>query len=532
MVRHNVHSLSRLGLCLSLVLLACVLLLPLTAMVVYFPPWSAEAGVFDAYLWQVVRFTLWQALLSTILSILLALLAARALARRPAFVGRRLLLTLFGLPVVLPSIVAVFAIVTVFGYQGWMNKGLALLGLARWEGLYGLDGILLGHVFFNLPLAIRLLLPLWERIPIEHWRLSAQLDLSGGGCFRLIEWPVLRSALPGIAGLIFLLCATSFAVIFALGGGPQATTLPVAIYESVHFDVDLAQAAMLSLLQLILCVLLLLLLPYTDTASPDEPARWGAFVRRDAANWSAIILDTSVLIFVALFVALPVLALFVEGVSASWNTMLRQPVLWEAVVTSLSVAWGSALFAAVIGLPLSMALAQRHRRTDRWLRLSGQLGLALPPVVLGTGWFLLLHGQIGRAGPLLIVIVNGMMAVPYVLRLMVPSWRSIERQYGALSAQLGLRGWAYWRAVLWPLSRSAMAPALALSMCLGLGDLGVVALFGNQTLMTLPMLLYEQLSSYQTQDAAVTALIMTLLVALLFWGIDRTLGTSRFRKEP
>lgn len=523
---------SRASLGVSLGLLGGVLLLPLVAMLVYFPPWSAEVGLLDAYLWQVVRFTLWQALLSTVLSIVPALLSARALARRPSFAGRRLLLTLFGLPVVLPSIVAVFGIVTVFGYQGWMNKGRVLLGMTPWEGLYGLSGILLGHVFFNLPLSIRLLLPLWERIPLEHWRLAAQLNLSGWGCFRLIEWPVLRAALPGIMGLIFLLCATSFAVIFALGGGPQATTLPVAIYESVHFDIDLAQAAMLSLLQLTLCVLLLLVLPHTDITSPGEQARWGMFARRDAALFSAKVLDAAILLGVTLFVALPVLALLIEGLLASWGTMLRQPILWKAVIMSLSVALGSALFAAIVGLPLSMALARRYHHADRWLRLSGQLGLALPPVVLGTGWFLLLQGQIGDMGPLLMVLVNGVMAVPYVLRLMVPSWRSIERQYGALSAQLGLRGWPYWRAVLWPLSRSAMAPALALSMCLGLGDLGVVALFGNQTLMTLPMLLYGQLSSYQTQDAAVTAFIMMLLVALLFWGIDRILGTSRSRKEP
>lgn len=517
---------------LSLTLLGSVLLLPLAALVVNFPPWSLTHNPFDGYLMQVLRFTVWQAALSTLLSLVPGLLAARALARRPRFVGRRWLLALFGLPVVLPSIVAVFGIVSVFGYQGWINQGLAWLGAPRWDRLYGLNGILLGHVFFNLPLTIRLLLPLWERIPVEHWRLAAQLNLSGWGCFRLIEWPVVRSALTGIMGLIFLLCATSFSVIFALGGGPKATTLPVAIYESLRFDIDFAQAALLSLLQLAACIVLLCVLPSREISAPAIASRWGDHFRRDAARLGARALDGIILSLVTLFVGLPIVALVIEGTRAPWALLLFRPTFWAATATSLTVALGSAVCACLMALPLGYALSTRADGADRWLRLSGQVGLALPPIVLGAGWFLLLQGRIGQVGPLLMVLVNGVMAVPYVLRLIVPSWRSVARQYGPLSAQLGVSGWAYWRVVLWPLSRGALAPALALSMCLGLGELGVVALFGNQVLMTLPMLLYEQLSSYQTQDAAVTALVMTVLVALIFGIVDRTLGTASTRKEP
>ena len=56
--------------------------------------------------------------------------------------GRSWLLKLVGLPLVVPSIVAVFGIVAVYGRSGWINDLASFLGAPRWQGLYGLSGIL------------------------------------------------------------------------------------------------------------------------------------------------------------------------------------------------------------------------------------------------------------------------------------------------------------------------------------------------------------------------------------------------------
>ncbi|MCK4868530.1 MAG: thiamine/thiamine pyrophosphate ABC transporter permease ThiP, partial [Alphaproteobacteria bacterium] len=85
-------------------------------------------GLWDDYLWRVVRFTLWQAGLSTVLSIGLAIPVARAIARRRVFPGRGPLLRLFALPLALPALVVVLGIVDVWGRHGWAAVGLTLLG--------------------------------------------------------------------------------------------------------------------------------------------------------------------------------------------------------------------------------------------------------------------------------------------------------------------------------------------------------------------------------------------------------------------
>ena len=133
-----------------------------------------------------------------------------------------------GAPFILPTIVAVLGLVAVFGRSGVANVVLRALGLPE-VSPFGAHGVIMAHVFFNLPLAVRLVLQGWLSIPAERFRLAASLGMGAGAVQRALEWPMLRSVLPGAWLLIFALCLTSFAVALALGGGPGATTVELAI---------------------------------------------------------------------------------------------------------------------------------------------------------------------------------------------------------------------------------------------------------------------------------------------------------------
>lgn len=486
---------------------------------------SVGAGAaFDSYIWRVVRFTLLQATLSTLLSVGLAIPLARALARHPAFPARTWLLRLFAVPLGLPAIVAALGLIEIWGRQGMLNALLISFGLSEPVSIYGLAGILLAHVFFNLPLATRLLLAAIEGAPAEYWRNAAQLGLPARRIFALVEWSAMRRVLPGVAGLVFMLCATSFTLVLLLGGGPAATTIEVAIYQALRFDFDPPRAVLLALLQIGLTGLILAVLARLPGA--EEGMTAGGAVRRfDAVGRLGRTLDFGAILIGGLFIAAPMLAVLVAGLGADLARLLGEATVHRAFMTSLAIAAAAALLSVSAALAVTyarhaLAPVSGHSILARSLRtlLAGASSMILlvPPIVLGAGWFVLLRGRVDlfAMAPAIVIVINAFMALPFAMRVVEPAHAAHAARTDRLARSLGIGGWAKLRIVDLPALRPALATALAFAMALSLGDLGAIALFGSQDVITLPYLLYQRMGSYRTEDAAGLALLLAVLCML------------------
>lgn len=482
----------------------------------------------DAYLWHVIRFTFWQALLSALFSVLPAILLAGALFRR-RFPGRQILLRLCAMTLVLPVLVAVFGILSVYGRQGWLAQICQWLGVDYTFSPYGLKGILLAHVFFNLPLAARLLLQALENIATEQRQLAAQLGMSAWQQFRFVEWPALRRQILPAAALIFMLCFASFATVLSLGGGPQATTIELAIYQALSYDYDLTRAASLALIQLVCCLGLVMLSQQLSRALPvghTHAQKWydpnDSLLRRSA--------DALLIVLALLLMLPPLLAVVADGANRAVISVLEQPALWHALWTSLRIAAGSGLLCVLLTLLLLWSSRElRLRHNNGWAQaidISGMLILAMPGIVLATGFFLLLSDTIGlpQSPWSLVIMTNALMAVPYAMKVLDNPMRDVAERYNLLCLSLDMRGWRRLRWVEFSALKRPLTQALAFSCVLSLGDFGVIALFGNENFRTLPFYLYQQIGSYRSQDGAVTALLLLLLCFLLFTLIERLPG--------
>jgi thiamine transport system permease protein len=468
--------------------------------------------------WAAVRFTLLQAALSAVLSVLLAVPLARALARR-RFRGRTALLALLGAPFILPTIVAVLGLLAVFGRAGLVSQGLALLGLPPVQ-VYGLHGIVLAHVFFNLPLATRLILQGWLEVPAERFRLAASLGLGAPEINRLIERPILRATLPGAFLVVFLVCTTSFAVALALGGGPGATTVELAIYQAFAFDFDLDRAARLALVQFAIAAL--------AAAAAFRLARLAALgggLDRPVERWDAQspalrAQDAAFIGAAALFLVLPLAMIALRGAPA---VLSLPPVVWQAALRSLAVALASALLATGAALAIAIAAARLAPRPAALVEGAGYAALAVSPLVIGTGLFILLFpvaSPFALALPIT-ALVNALMSLPFLLRALVPAVAETEARFGLLADSLGLRGRDRLRLLLLPRLRRPLGFSLGLSAALSMGDLGVVALFATPGGGTLPLELYRLMGAYRMDDAAGAALLLLALSLGLFWLFDR-----------
>lgn len=520
----------------SLAAVAVFVAAPVAALLTTAPA-SSQSALLDGYTASLVRFTLLQAGLSTLLSILLAMPVALALARQPSFPLRIWIVRLMAVPMGLPVLIGALGLIGIFGRQGLFNQLLAGLGVEQPVSIYGLSGILTAHVFFNLPLACRLMLAGLERLPGECWRLSASLGMRPLSIFRFIEGPALARVIPGAAGLIFMLCATSFTLVLVLGGGPAATTLEVAIYQSLRFDFNPARAVALSLLQIGITAIVLItisLLPPADVSGTGE----GRVTRRfDGRALLARFQDSGVILAATLFLILPLGSTVVSGLKADLLRLVTMPAFRQAALTSLAMAISAGLLAILVSLGIIAARAAiaDMKRPPRGLKafsgaLSGlsSLVLLVPPVVLGTGWFLLIrpHADVHRVAPLVIAAINMLMALPFVMRVLSPAFETHAARTGRLAASLGVSGFSRFRLIDWPALARPLLMALSFAMALSLGDLGAVALFGSQDLTTLPLLVYSRLGSYRTNDADGLALILGLICFAL-----TTLGTAGYRRD-
>ena len=482
----------------------------------------------DSYLWHVVRFSFWQAFLSALLSVAPAILLARALYRR-RFPGRQLLLRLCAMTLILPVLVAVFGLLSVYGRQGWLATLCQAIGVEWHFSPYGLQGILLAHVFFNLPMATRLLLQVLEQIPGEQRQLAAQLGMRGWAFFRFVEWPWLRRHIAPVAALIFMLCFASFATVLSLGGGPPATTIELAIYQALSYDYDPARAAMLALIQMGCCLGLVLLSQRLSKALAVGSTQLTGW--RDPDDRRLSLLCDTLLIALALLLLLPpLLAVIVDGLNPTLMQVLARPALWQALSTSLRIALAAGLLCVLLTMMLlwsSRELRARQRVTaSQALELSGMLILAMPGIVLATGFFLLLNSTVGlpESADGIVIFTNALMAIPYALKVLENPMRDLTARYSTLCQSLDISGFSRLRIIELRALKRPLAQALAFACVLSIGDFGVVALFGNEDFRTLPFYLYQQMGSYRTQDGAVTALLLLTLCLLLFTLIEKLPG--------
>lgn len=463
--------------------------------------------------WAALRFTLGQAALSAALSVALAVPVARALARR-RFPGRAALVSLMGAPFLLPTIVAVLGLVAVFGRQGWVNDALTALGLPRMS-VYGLRGVVLAHVFLNLPLAVRMVLMGWQAIPAERLRLAASLDFGPAETFRHLERPMLRAVLPGAALAVFLICLTSFAVALTLGGGPGATTVELAIYQALRFEFDPGRAAVLALMQVALGGAAVL-----AAARVTVPAGFGPGLDRVADRYDARApwlraQDALAIGAAAAFLLVPLAAVVLRGLPGLVDLPAS---VWPAALRSVAVASAS----TALALAAALALARAIVAGARWVELAGMLPLALSGLALGTGLFLIVHPLVApeRLALPVTALVNTLLSLPFALRLILPALRDIEASHGRLADSLGLTGRARLARLVLPRLRRPLGLAAGLVAALAMGDLGVIALFAGEAEATLPLIVHRLMGAYRMQAAAGAALVLVALSFALFFLCD------------
>ncbi|XDZ66856.1 thiamine/thiamine pyrophosphate ABC transporter permease ThiP [Alphaproteobacteria bacterium LSUCC0684] len=508
-------------------------------------------GGIDERTGYVLRSALIQASLSVLFSLFLAIPSSIALNRTAGWRWTRMMRMMLGLALVIPTTVAAGGLIAIWGRKGLLASLCEPLFDMSGCGnitIYGLHGVILAHMFFNVPLLIRIFLPQLEAIPAAHHRLASQLNITGVARFRHIEWPQIRSAIPASALLVFLFCFTSFSLVLMLGGGPKVTTMEVEIYAAIRFSFDLVAASGLSLLQfacaaLVVSVIAILnrkqpLVRTTQDMSLNLAETWSKSERSPLSFW--IVLVHGLLGFL---IILPVAMVIIKGLDPALAMVMERPIFWRALTTSLSIAIGSAIAVTSLAFVLAGArsgLIMRQqtsapRKSIALVVLDGgiMLYLVIPAIVLGTSAFILLRsaGDVFAAAWMVVVAANTLLALPLAVRVLEPRMTRLFRQQDRLALMLGIDGMARWRMITLPLLEREIGLILGLSAALSVGDLGVIALFASQHFQTLPWMLYQATGRYAGDEAAALALLLLGVTVFLLMAGKSAARLFRFMEK-
>jgi len=509
--------------------LSLLLLLWLTVLAFYglmgFASSRGESGtdwslLQDAYFWSILGFSLKQAGLSALLSVLLAWPIARAIYYSPWLPFRSGFLSLCLLCFILPTLVLITGLVVLLGRSGLLSSVLG----DDWS-LYGLQGILIAHIYLNMPFAVRVLYQQMNNIPDTSWKLAAQLKFSRIQRFVWVEWAVLKSGFLRLFGFIAVLCFNSFAVVLALGGGPQATTLEVAVYQALKYDFNIPEALALAWVQFAITGALYLMVSHWGSvnwlSADTDSKRWIPQGSGLTKLWNGVIYGV-----VWCVLLLPMLALIPGIIEMNWQTFNWMSVLQPTVITLL-LGLLSATLALVIAygvlIPLRQSVIDKRQIRQIVYEWLGIHTLLAPAMVLSVGLYVYLLPRIDLDywGMLFVFLLNAMIIVPFAVQHLRPRLLLFDQQYYRLADSLKLTGWARFKVEL-PWLKGTLLFSFSLVLLFAMGDVAVFSIFGNEDWMTLPWLIYRFAGTYRMAEASLASGILLLICALIVLYFERS----------
>ncbi len=485
---------------------------------------------------RVLWFTVWSASAGTVVAVLLGLPAAYAL-HRLSFPLRRLVRALLLVPFVLPTVVVGVAF-------------RQLLGEAGPLGFLGLDGtpvaIVAGMVFFNVAVVIRTVGAAWETLDRRPGEAAAALGAGPWTVFRTVTLPALRPSVVSAAIVVFLFCSTAFGVVLILGG-LRYSSVETEIYYLTTNLLDLQAAAAMSLLQLAVVLVLLVLVGRLRTGADPTVSRETPRPHRPRRRDLPAVAGTLLLLAA---VAAPIWTLVagslrVRGVwslgnyralaDADGSPALLAPVT-TALGTSLRTAVDATWIAVGLGLLVSFAVTRRsrgraERRLSRFLDGFFMLPLGVSAVTLGFGFLITLDSPPVdlRDSPLLVPIAQALVALPLIVRTLVPVLEGVDDRQRQAAASLGAGPLRAVATVDLPVLWKPLLAAAGFGFAVSLGEFGATSFLARAESPTLPVVIYRLLGSPGEANygmALAASVVLAAATALVMVAVERLRAPS------
>ena len=466
----------------------------------------------------VIWFTLWQAAVSTIVTVVVAIPGAYLLYRR-SFPGQQVVNALISVPFVLPSIVVAVGFTAFRGvHEFYQDLGLKFLT----DPVYW---IIAAHIFVNYSIAVKTMGGVWATLDPDT---ESAAELDGAGRLRTlvsVSLPQLRPAIFSSAALIFLFSATSFGIVLVLGGG-QVQSIETAIFFAATQRLDLELAAALVLIQTLMTAIAFLVGTKLSGGTFGleqvfEGARKSKVDRRDlpavlvsAAIWIGLLAMPLVVVLVQAFNYKGVFSFenFTNLATRGARDLLNITFI-QASGNSIRNMVIAAVIAFVLGTTISWLLT---RTMFRSLDLAFLLPLGVSSVVLGFGFLVAFDAEWFplRSSWLIVPLAQALIALPMVIRMVYPALVSIGREPIEQAQLDGASGFQVWRFVESKMISGVLLTSLGFAALISIGEFGASSFLANGSQATIPTLLYRLISRPGEQNYGMAMAVSAILILL------------------
>lgn len=472
--------------------------------------------------WRIIRQTLSLAIAGMVGSVVLGVPGAYVLYRT-RFPGRGVLRAAVIIPFVLPSVVVGVAFRTLFAPNG-------LLGFLDLNDSFA--AIVCSLVFFNFGVVVRTVGTMWSRLDPRLAEAASVLGASGWRIWWTVTLPALAPAIASAAAITFLFCASAYGVVMVLGGVKFGTVETEIWYRTTQL-LDLPAAAALSIVQLVFTATSLAVAGWLGSRA-QRPLRLST--GRDRAwswrhDWPATLVTLATIVGL---LGLPLVNLAVASLRVGDGFGLRHYralteagsgvatfSLWQAMGNSLVTAAWATLISIVLGVLVSVVLSRRPRtlsgrRALGTLDFAFMLPLGVSAVTVGFGFLITLNRPPFdlRSSPVLVPIAQALVALPLVVRTLLPVLRAIDPRQREAARTLGAREGRVLTTIDLPYALAGLGVAVGFAFGTSLGEFGATSFLATSDRPTLPILIFR-LIGRPGADSFGMAMAASVILAVL-----------------
>jgi len=203
----------------------------------------------------------------------------------------------------------------------------------------------------------------------------------------------------------------------------------------------------------------------------------------------------------------------------------------EALLNSLRTAVDAAWMALLLGMLVAVAVTRRSRSPgERRLRgaLDGffMLPLGVSAVTLGFGFLITLDEPPLdlRDSPLLVPVAQALVALPLVVRTLVPVLAGIDDRQRQAAASLGAGPLRILATVDLPLVWRPLLAAAGFAFTVSLGEFGATSFLAREEYPTVPIVIFRLLGHPGAQNYAMAlaaSVVLAATTALVMLAVDR-----------